>query len=200
MPNMDSLAELLQDELKDIYDAEKQLTKALPKLAKKASSEELRSAIDDHLRETEEHVRRLEQVFDRLDMPVKGKKCTGMQHLIGEGNDMLADAEDPAIDALMIAGAQKVEHYEIAAYGTLRTWANRLGKGDIAAIFEKTLEEEKEADRKLTEIAESLANEQAAEGGDAEEQEMPAKRTAARGRAAAPRRQTAADRSARRRR
>jgi ferritin-like metal-binding protein YciE len=123
-----------------------------------------------------------------------------MQHLIEEGNEMLSEAEDPAIDALMIAAAQKVEHYEIAAYGTMRTWANRLGKADIAAVFETTLEEEKEADRKLTEIAESLANDQAAEGGEAEEEETAApKRGTVRGRAASMRRQTAADRSRRRR-
>src|SRR4051812_10361267 len=119
MPNMDSLEELLQDELKDTYDAEKQLTKALPKLAKKASNEELRAAIEDHLRETEQHVQRLEDVFEQLGMPARGKKCTGMQNLLKEGDELISEAEPPARDAVMIAAAQKVEHYEIAAYGTL---------------------------------------------------------------------------------
>src|SRR4029078_6423869 len=120
MPTVDSLEELLQEELKDIYDAEKQLTKALPKLAKKASSPELKSAFEKHLRQTEQHRERLEQVFEQMEMPVRGKKCEGMKHLISEGDEMIGDAEDDSTrDALMIAGAQKVEHYEIAAYGTL---------------------------------------------------------------------------------
>src|SRR5881227_1390793 len=129
MPNMDSLEELLQDELKDIYDAEKQLTKALPKLAKKASAAELKTAFEEHLSQTEQHVERLEEAFEQLGMPARGKKCEGMQHLISEGEQMIGEAEDDATrDAVMIASAQKVEHYEIATYGTLRTWANLLGK------------------------------------------------------------------------
>ncbi len=170
MATMKSLGELLQEELKDIYDAEKQLTKALPKLAKKASASELQEAFEDHLRQTEQHIERLEQVLDQLGMPARGKKCEGMKHLIAEGDEMIADAEDDATrDALMISAAQKVEHYEIASYGTLRTWANLLGKGDIAALLEDTLEEEKEADEKLTGIAESVVNQAAAEGEDDEE-------------------------------
>jgi ferritin-like metal-binding protein YciE len=168
MTSMDSLEELLQDELKDTYDAEKQLTKALPKLVKKAANEELRTALDDHLRETEQHVQRLEDIFEQLGMPARGKTCTGMQNLIKEGNTMIGEAEEPARDAVMIAAAQKVEHYEIAAYGTMRTWANQLGKTDIAALLEDTLEEEKQADHKLTEIAENLVNVEAAQGGEAE--------------------------------
>jgi ferritin-like metal-binding protein YciE len=157
MPNLDSLEELMQDELKDIYDAEKQLTKALPKLEKKASAAELKEAFADHLAETEQHVERLEQIFDQLGMPARGKKCEGMQHLIAEGNDMIGEAEDDATrDAVMIAAAQKVEHYEIATYGTL---------------LEETLEEEKAADEKLTGIAESFVNEAAAEGGHDQEEE-----------------------------
>jgi ferritin-like metal-binding protein YciE len=172
MPNLDSLEELMQDELKDIYDAEKQLTKALPKLEKKASAAELKEAFADHLAETEQHVERLEQIFDQLGMPARGKKCEGMQHLIAEGNDMIGEAEDDATrDAVMIAAAQKVEHYEIATYGTLRTWASLLGKSDVASILEETLEEEKAADEKLTGIAESFVNEAAAEGGHDQEEE-----------------------------
>ena len=142
MANMESLEELLQEELKDMYDAEKQLTKALPKLAKKATTPDLQDAFEEHLRQTEQHMERLEQVFDQLGMPVKGKTCKGMKNLIAEGNDMIADADDDATrDAIMIAAAQKVEHYEIAAYGTMRTWANVLGHREIASMLEDTLEE-----------------------------------------------------------
>jgi ferritin-like metal-binding protein YciE len=167
MPSLDSLEELLQDELKDIYDAEKQLTKALPKLAKKATSAELQSAFEEHLRQTERHVERIEEAFELLGMPARGKKCEGMQHLLAEGNDMIGEAEDDATrDAVMIASAQKVEHYEIATYGTLRTWANLLGKPEVAALMEETLEEEKETDLTLTDIAESFVNAAAAVEGE----------------------------------
>ena len=174
MPSVDSLAELLQDELKDIYDAEKQLTKALPKMAKKATAEELKRAFQDHLRETEQHVKRLEKVFELMGMPARGKKCIGMQNLLEEGDDMIAEAEEDATrDAVMIASAQKVEHYEIASYGTVRTWANVLGKNDIAGLLEDTLEEEKDADQKLTGIAESFINAASAQEGEEEEEEAP---------------------------
>jgi len=177
MPNMDSLEELLQDELKDIYDAEKQLTKALPKLAKKATAAELKSAFEEHLAQTQRHVERLEEAFEQLGMPARGKKCEGMQHLIAEGEDMIAEADDDAVrDAVMIASAQKVEHYEIASYGTLRTWATLLGKPEIAALMEETLEEEKETDQTLTSIAESFVNEAAAEGDEEEAEEKSAPR------------------------
>jgi len=136
MASMDTLEELLQEELKDIYDAEKQLTKALPKMAKKASNDELREAIEDHLNQTMQHMERLEQAFEQMGMPARGKKCEGMQHLIAEGDEMIGDAEDEDTrDAVMIAAAQKVEHYEIASYGTIRTWANLLGKSDVAALM-----------------------------------------------------------------
>jgi ferritin-like metal-binding protein YciE len=196
MSGMESLEDLMHDELKDIYDAEKQLTKALPKLAKKASNDQLRQAIEQHLQETQGHVERLEQIFEQLGMPARGKKCDAMKHLIEEGNDMIAEADEEAVrDAVMIASAQKVEHYEIASYGTLRTWANMLGKNDAAALLEETLEEEKEADMKLTSIAESVVNERAAGEGAEEPQEE--ERPNARGRRVAPRtgnRQVAADR------
>lgn len=195
MANLESLDELLQEELKDIYDAEKQLTKALPKLAKKASNEELKEGFEDHLRQTEQHIDRLEQVFEQLGLSARGKKCEGMKHLISEGEQMMREAGDAsARDAVMIASAQKVEHYEIASYGTLRTWASLLGKDDVAAILEDTLEEEKETDRRLTEIAESFVNEEAAEGEG--ESEAPSRsRGTIRGRQpAGGRRQHAADR------
>jgi ferritin-like metal-binding protein YciE len=190
MANIESLEELLQEELKDIYDAEKQLTKALPKLAKKATTTDLQEAFEEHLRQTEQHMERLEQVFDQLGMPAKGKTCKGMKNLIAEGNDMIGDADDDATrDAIMIAAAQKVEHYEIAAYGTMRTWANVLGHREIASILEDTLEEEKEADQKLTGIAEGFVNQAAAED---EEEEESRKGTAG---ARAARRPAAADRT-----
>jgi len=166
MASLDSLEMLLQDEIKDIYDAEKQLTKALPKLARKASTEELREAIEEHRRVTEGHLERLEQVFNRMEMTVRGKKCVGMHNLIKEGDELVKEADAGAPrDAVMIAAAQKVEHYEIATYGTLRTWANRLGKREVAALFEETLDEEKEADERLTAIAENLVNPEAADRG-----------------------------------
>jgi len=197
MSSMESLEDLMQDELKDIYDAEKQLTKALPKLAKKATNEELRDALQTHLQETEGHVERLEQIFETLGMPVRGKRCEGMKHLIDEGNEMISDAEEDATrDAIMIAAVQKTEHYEIASYGTLRTWANVLGKTEVASICEETLEEEKAADEKLTAIAESFVNEQSANEGEGEEEEQ----SSSRGRRSAPRvtsRQVAADRGGR---
>jgi ferritin-like metal-binding protein YciE len=165
MATVDSLRALLEEELKDLYDAEKQLIKALPKLAKKASSPDLKEAFNEHLGQTEEHVERLEQAFERLGLPVRGKSCKGMRNLISEGNEMIAEAEDDATrDALMIAAAQKVEHYEISSYGTIRTWANLLGKSDVAALLQATLDEEKTADQKLTGIAESHVNVEAAEG------------------------------------
>ena len=184
MPTMDSLEDLLQDEIKDIYDAEKQLTKALPKLIKKATADDLKEALGAHLKETEEHIARLEQVFDLMDMPVRGKKCEGMQHLIAEGSEMIDECEeDGTRDAVIIAAAQKCEHYEICSYGTIRVWANLLNHTDVGTIFEETLEEEKSADLKLTNIAESFVNEEAAEEGEGRGREL--KRVPARPRATA---------------
>jgi len=200
MASLESLDDLLQDELKDIYDAEKQITKALPKMAKKASSEELRQAFEEHLRQTEQQIERLEQVFEQLEIPARGKPCEGMKGIIREGQDMISDAEDDATrDALMIAAAQKVEHYEIASYGSARTWATMLGKNEVASLLEETLEEEKETDQKLTGIAESMVNQEAArgEGQEDEDEESSSRgRTAARGRSSVSRanRQVAADR------
>jgi len=193
MPSMDSLEDLLQDEIKDIYDAEKQLIKALPKLIKKATNEELKEALAAHLQETEQHAERLEQVFEQFGMPIRGKRCEGMQHLIAEGSDMIAECDDDDTrDAVIIAAAQKCEHYEIASYGTIRVWANLLGKNDAGAIFEETLNEEKEADQKLTGIAEGFVNQAAADAEDDEEEESP-KSTGSRGASAKTGRQVAAD-------
>jgi ferritin-like metal-binding protein YciE len=170
MASLDSLQALLEEELKDIYDAEKQLTKALPKLAKKASSPDLKAGFEAHLRQTEEQIDRLEQVFEQLEMPAKGKPCKGMKNLIAEGDEMIREAEnDDTRDAVMIAAAQKVEHYEIASYGTVKTWAQLLGKDDVASLLEESLEEEKETDQKLTAIAESYVNREAADEEDDEE-------------------------------
>jgi len=200
MAGIDSLGSLFQDELKDIYDAEKQITKALPKMIKKANTEELKEAFDEHLQQTEQHIERLEQVFEQLDMPARGKKCVGMQNLIKEGQEMMSEADDEdTLDALMIAAAQKIEHYEIASYGTLRVWANLLGESDAAALLEETLDEEKETDQRLTSIAESLVNRKAADSEDEEEEEaaQPKQKAQARGRQGATMtgRQQAADRA-----
>jgi ferritin-like metal-binding protein YciE len=203
MAGINSLDSLFADELKDIYDAEKQITKALPKMMKKAGAEELRSAFEEHLQQTEQQIERLEQVFELLELPARGKKCIGMQNLIKEGQEMMAEAEDEDTrDALMIAAAQKIEHYEIAAYGTLRVWANLLGHTEAAGLFEQTLDEEKETDQRLTAIAESFVNQEAADDEDEEDEEeaQPQRgRAGARkqmpARAAAGGRQQAADRT-----
>ena len=159
-----TLEELFVDEIKDLFDAEKQLTKALPKMAKAAGNDALREAFESHLEETKEHVKRLEDVLTKLEKPVRGKKCKAMTGLVEEGADLIEeDAEPTALDAGLICAAQKVEHYEIASYGTLCNWARTLGHDDVAQILDKTLAEEKAADDKLTEIAASL-NTEAAHG------------------------------------
>jgi ferritin-like metal-binding protein YciE len=196
MSGLDSLHALLEEELKDIYDAEKQLTRALPKMAKKASAAELTQAFNDHLRQTEQHVERLERVFEQLELPARGKKCVGMQNLIKEGDEMIAEAEEDATrDAVMIAAAQKVEHYEMASYGTVRAWASLLGKAEAATLLQQTLDEEKETDEKLTSIAERIVNAAAAQEGEDDESEADAQRRTraarARSTARAPRHQAA---------
>ena len=166
----DTLRELFVDELKDIYDAEHRITKALPKMAKAADSEELVSAFQEHLRETEEQIRRLEEVFESFDeSPVK-KTCKAMVGLLEEGQEIInEEGESPAVnDASLIAAAQKVEHYEMATYGCLRTWAEMLGEDEAVRLLQITLDEEGATDKKLTEIAQSL-NVEAAEQGEEEE-------------------------------
>ena len=159
-----SLHEAFLDELADIYDAERQLLKALPKMASAAESEELQEAFEEHLKETEQHVKRLEKAFQSLDEKAKAKKCKAMQGLISEGEEILKEHEDsPAIDALLIAAAQKVEHYEIASYGTLCRWAELMDHTDALKELKANLSEEKAADEKLSEIAEEVANPEAQE-------------------------------------
>jgi ferritin-like metal-binding protein YciE len=153
----ENLRELLVEELKDLYSAENQLTKALPKVAKNSSDPELKKAIEKHLKETEGHVQRLEQIFEQLDESPKGKTCAGMKGLITEADERIKEGGEPAVlDAGLIADAQRVEHYEISAYGSARTFANLLGEKQIAQLLEQTLKEEKAADEKLTSIAESI--------------------------------------------
>jgi ferritin-like metal-binding protein YciE len=153
----ENLRELLVEELKDLYSAENQLTKALPKVAKNSSDPQLKKAIESHLKETEGHVARLEQIFEKLDESPKGKTCEGMKGLITEADERIKEGGEPAVlDAGLIADAQRVEHYEIAAYGSARTFANLLGEKEIVQLLEATLKEEKAADAKLTSIAESV--------------------------------------------
>jgi len=154
---LESLHDLLADELKDLYNAETQLTKALPKMAKAVASDELRTAIEGHLQETEKQVERLENIFQQLEMPAKGKKCKAMAGLIEEGKEIMAmDGEDAVRDAAIIGAAQKVEHYEIAGYGTARTHAQLLGLDEIANLLQETLDEEAAANEKLNEIAQNI--------------------------------------------
>jgi len=149
-----ALKELYIDELKDIYNAENQLVKALPKMAKTANSEELRTGFEEHLEQTRGHVQRLEQIFKELGEKPSGKKCKGMEGLLAEGQEIMGeDFEDDVMDAALISAAQRVEHYEIAAYGTVRTYAELLGEDTAAQLLEQTLEEEKETDQKLTDMA-----------------------------------------------
>ncbi len=154
---INTLELLLEAELKDLYDAEKRLVRAIPKMAKAASSAELREALEEHLEVTKGQVERLEQVFELLGAAAKAKPCAGMKGIIEEGEEIIAqDATEILKDAALIGGAQRVEHYEMAAYGTARTLAERLGNQEAADLLQETLEEEKEADEKLTEIAEQL--------------------------------------------
>ena len=152
---MSKLRETFLDELADLYDAEKQLVKALPKVAKAAEHEELTNAIEEHLEETEVHVERIEGVFEMLGEKTRSKKCKAMQGILQEGEELIQEKEG---DAALICAAQKVEHYEIAAYGSLRAWAKLMGEQDAADELEETLEEEKAADEKLTELAENIIN------------------------------------------
>ena len=146
--------ELYIDELKDLYSAENQLVKALPKMAKAAASEKLKEGIEEHLEQTKGHVQRLEKIFASLEERPKGKTCRGMEGLIEEGKDVLSEHfEGAVLDAALIGAAQRVEHYEIAAYGTAREFAKLLGESEHAALLDETLEEEKETDQKLTDLA-----------------------------------------------
>ena len=167
------LHKLFEEELKDIYWAEKALTKAIPKMVKKATSDELIEALEDHLEETEGHVQRCEQVFEMLGKSAQAKKCEAMDGLITEAEDIMEESDEGVMrDAGIISAAQKVEHYEIATYGTLRTFAKTLGLNDIADLLEETLIEEKNADETLTEVAESVINIKAAHADEEEHEEV----------------------------
>jgi len=156
---MQTLEDLYMDLLKDLYSAEKQLVKALPKMAKAAQASDLQRAFQEHLKQTEGQVERIERIFSDLDGSPRGKKCVGMEGLIEEGSEIMQeDAEPEVMDAGLIAAAQKVEHYEIAGYGTARAWAEQLGHRDAARLLQQTLEEESMANEKLTRIAESHVN------------------------------------------
>lgn len=153
------LEELLVDELKDLYSAENQMVKALPRMAKAAGSLELRRAFERHLEETRRHVERLDQIGDQLDVRLSGKRCKGMSGLIDEGKEMIEEElEQDALDAGLIGAAQKIEHYEIAGYGTARTHAEMLGYNKVARLLQQTLNEEGATDKKLTALAENIIN------------------------------------------
>jgi ferritin-like metal-binding protein YciE len=172
MAEMGTLHEAFVDELRDTYDAEKQLTKALPKMAKAANSPELREAIESHLEETRHQVERLEQVFESIEEKARGKHCDGIAGIIQEAQAMMQeDFDEPTADACLIAAAQRAEHYEMAAYGTLVAWARAMGHDDAADLLQETLDEEKAADEKLNSLAEGGINEEAAEGAHQDEEE-----------------------------
>jgi ferritin-like metal-binding protein YciE len=167
---LESLHDLYLDELKDLYSAENQLLKALPKMAKAASAPDLQAAFTDHLEETRGHVARLEKIFKKLDISPKGKKCKAMEGLVEEGAEVMGEDAAPAVmDAALIAAGQRVEHYEMAGYGCVRTFARLLGFEDAADLLQETLDEEGAADKKLTELAETVINIEAdAAGADVE--------------------------------
>ena len=156
---MDSLRKLYVEELKDLYSAEKQILQALPKMVKKAENPQLKKAFEEHLRVTETHVERLDRIFEGLGKSPRGKKCKGMEGLIEEGKEMMQeDMEPDVLDAALIAAAQRVEHYEMAGYGTVRTYAKLLGENQAARLLQQTLDEEGDADKLLTQLAESSIN------------------------------------------
>ena len=197
MASIDSMNALLVDELRDIYDAEKRLTKAIPKLAKKASNDDLRSALEEHLQETEAQIGRLEEAFEHLGERAKGKPCAGMRGIIEEGDEHVGEdyEDDDLRDAVIIGSAQRVEHYEMAAYGTAIAHARLLQQDDIVQLLEESLEEEKAADAKLSEIAESVVNIEAAD--QSEESEGSEQTASARGRQSTSRQRSTAAASSR---
>jgi ferritin-like metal-binding protein YciE len=165
---LDSLQTLWIEEMRDLYNAETQLLKALPKMAKRASTPELKEAFESHLEETQGHVERLDEIFAKLGKKPTGKTCKAMKGLIEEGSEVLSEeGVDSVIDAAIIAAAQRVEHYEIAGYGVVRTFASILGEDEAEDLLQQTLDEEGAADEKLTEIAESIVNEEAEEESEA---------------------------------
>ncbi|MDQ2824277.1 MAG: ferritin-like domain-containing protein [Verrucomicrobiota bacterium] len=162
---LDSLQTLYVEELRDLYNAENQLLKALPKMAKQASAPELKQAFKEHLEQTEEHVERLVEIFEKLGEKPTGKTCKAMKGLIEEGSEIMEEeGEDSVLDAGLISAAQKAEHYEIASYGTVRAFANMLGEEDAADLLQQTLDEEGETDQRLSELAEEIVNVEATVG------------------------------------
>jgi ferritin-like metal-binding protein YciE len=175
MADTGSLHDAFIDELRDAYDAEKQLTKALPKLAKAATNGKLRAAFETHLQETQGQIVRLEQVFQSLDEPVRGKHCDGIAGIIAEGKSVMEeDFDESTMDACLIASGQRAEHYEMAAYGTLVAWAQAMGHTQAAKFLQQTLDEEKAADKKLSGLAEDGINQSAADAALDEEEAEPA--------------------------
>jgi ferritin-like metal-binding protein YciE len=180
MANAGTMHDAFVEELRDTYDAEKQLVKALPRMAKAASSADLQTAFETHLEETRGHVDRLERVFESLEEKARGKHCEGMAGIVEEGKSMMAEEfDDATMDAALIAAAQRVEHYEMAAYGTLVAWARAMGHTEAADLLQETLDEEKATDEKLTTLAEGGINQEAAENAhpadEEEEEERPAR-------------------------
>ena len=176
-----TLKDVYMDELRDLYSAEQQLVKALPKMAKAATSEDLRQGFEEHLEQTKGHARRLEQIFQALGESVKGKKCKGIEGIVAEGAEVMSqDYDGEVMDAAIISAAQRVEHYEIAAYGSVHAYATILGETDAADLLEQTLNEEKETDQKLTGLSESINEEANRTTGTAtaQEEERPKHRTA----------------------
>lgn len=178
--NRSELKQVFTEQLKDLYSAERQLVKALPKMAKAATTDELSSGFEEHLEQTKGHVERLETVFREMDESPKGPTCRGMEGLVEEGSEVIEDDElaGESRDVALIAAAQRVEHYEIAAYGCVRTYAEQLGLDNIASLLEQTLEEEKETDRKLNQVSERLL-ENVQDEGEEEERETRQRRSRA---------------------
>jgi ferritin-like metal-binding protein YciE len=175
-----NLKGLYVDELRDLYSSEQQLIKALPKMAKAANSDELRKGFEGHLEQTRQHATRLEQILSALGEPVKGKKCKGMAGIVSEGGEMMAaDFKGALMDAALISAAQRVEHYEIAAYGAVHAYAEVMGESEAASLLQQTFDEEKETDQKLTELSEEINSEAFNSGAEAEAAETkPRHRTA----------------------
>jgi len=170
---MDSLKELYVEELKDLWSAETQITKALPKMMKAATNPKLKKAFNTHLKQTERHIKRLERIFKELDESPRGKKCVGMEGLIKEGQELIKEKpEAEVLDAGLIAAAQHVEHYEMAGYGCVRTWARQMGEDRQAELLQETLDEEEQTDRLLTDLAESEINVEAEEGDEEQQRSM----------------------------
>jgi ferritin-like metal-binding protein YciE len=175
-----NLKSLYVDELRDLFSSEQQLIKAIPKMAKAANSDQLRKGFEEHLEQTKGHATRLEQILSGLGEPVKGKKCKGMAGIVAEGGEMMSeDFEGALMDATLISAAQRVEHYEIAAYGAVHAYATLMGESEAASLLQQTLDEEKETDQKLTKLSEEINSEAFSGGAEADaEKTMPRHKTA----------------------